>query len=119
MRGRPASIWAWIREIRGRLVFTSGSGLTASVPIARCSPATCRKNRCSAQTMRWGPCADGAGLRRSDCRVILLGIDTSAAISSAIIRDDEVLSATSVHAPRRHAEILSTLVSHLIDESGV
>lgn len=51
--------------------------------------------------------------------MILLGIDTSAAISAAIIRDDEVLSATSVHAPRRHAELLSTLVSNVIEESGV
>ncbi len=51
--------------------------------------------------------------------MLLLGIDTSAAISVGIVRDDQVLTAISRHEPRRHAELLAPLVAEAIATAGI
>ena len=51
--------------------------------------------------------------------MLLLGIDTSAAISVGVVRDDQVLAAISRHEPRRHAELLAPLVAEAIEAAGI
>jgi len=51
--------------------------------------------------------------------VLLLGIDTSAAITAGIIRDDQTLASISHHEPRRHAELLAPVVADVIEKAGI
>ena len=49
-----------------------------------------------------------------------LAIDTSSAVAVAVVADDgETLCAASALEPRRHAELLATMVSEVLRDSGV
>lgn len=50
---------------------------------------------------------------------MLLVLDTSAAVSVALIRDGEVLAAAHRYDPRRHAELLTPLITQAVAEAGV
>ena len=51
--------------------------------------------------------------------MLLLGIDTSAAISVGIIRNDETLAALTRHEPRRHSELLAPLVAEALAAADI
>jgi tRNA threonylcarbamoyladenosine biosynthesis protein TsaB len=51
--------------------------------------------------------------------VLLLGIDTAAAVSAAVLRDGRLLAERSEHDPRRHAELLTPMVEAVLAEAGV
>jgi tRNA threonylcarbamoyladenosine biosynthesis protein TsaB len=50
--------------------------------------------------------------------VLLLGIDTSAAVTAAVHDGRAVLAERSVHDPRRHAELLAPMVAEVLREAG-
>lgn len=49
---------------------------------------------------------------------MLLVLDTSAAVSVAIVRDGEVLAAAHRYDPRRHAELLTPMITEVVEEAG-
>lgn len=51
--------------------------------------------------------------------MLLLAIDTSAAVGAALHDGASVLAQRSVHDPRRHAEVLAPFVEQLLAEAGV
>lgn len=51
--------------------------------------------------------------------MLLLGIDTSAAISVGVIRGDQTLTKITRHEPRRHAELVAPLVAQAINDAGI
>lgn len=51
--------------------------------------------------------------------VVLLGIDTSAAVTACVHDGRAVLAERSVHDPRRHAELLAPMIAEVLEEAGV
>jgi tRNA threonylcarbamoyladenosine biosynthesis protein TsaB len=51
--------------------------------------------------------------------VLLLGMDTSAAVSACVHDGTAVLAERLVHDPRRHAELLAPMVAGVLEEAGV
>lgn len=51
--------------------------------------------------------------------MLLLGIDTSSAVSVALVRNDQILAQRALFEPRRHAELLAPLIVEVLAEAGV
>lgn len=49
---------------------------------------------------------------------MLLALDTSAAVSVALLRDGQVVAAEHRYDPRRHAELLTPFITDVLDQAG-